>query len=260
MGQLVKVSRELRFAEYANTAPNIVGVPMTQKKFIDFGFEGTSTLYGWSSTTGSYGGTLAHASVDGGAMTFTMGGVAEDEGEFYHTAQWSPAFNCGMETKVKISGIANVDVCVGFVDQAELTDNHVAMEIASAALRSCTVTQDFVGMIFDTGATSKVWYCGASNNTAEGTPVAAVGSLAPVADTYFKVRVQTDSAGNVTFYYASPTSSTAPFRNDLVPVGYLPAAIAYASTNLLAPYIGFIDHTTGSKICTVSRVTVWQDN
>ncbi len=248
MSQNVKVERDLTFQGYANTVPNIVGVPMPKKKVFDSTFPGTSTLYGWTSSTGSYGGTLAHAAADGGAMTFTMGGVAEDEGEFYHTAQWSAANACGMEAKVKISQITLVCVCVGFVDAAEATNDHVAMEIATASLRDPTVTADFCGMVFDTGATAKVWYVGAANNNTIGTPIAAVGSLAPVADTYFKVRVQTDTLGNVTFYYNG------------VAVGYLPSAIAYASTNLLTPYIGFIAHTTVAEICTISRVTVWQDN
>lgn len=247
MSQQVRVERDLVFAGYANTTPNVKGIFMPEKKIFDCGFPGTSTLYGWTSTTGSYGGTLAHAAADGGAMTFTMGGTAEDEGEFYHTAQWSAAYNCGMEAKVKISQITLAGVCVGFVDAPELTEDHMAMEIDTASLRNCSNTADFCGMIFDTDATAKVWYYGASNNGNEGTPIAALGSLAPVAGTYFRVRVQTDTAGNVTFYYNGDA------------VGYLPAAIAYASSNLLTPYVGFIAHTTVAEICTISRITTWQD-
>ena len=87
-----------------------------------------------------------------------------------------------------------------------------------------------------------------ASSSVEGTPVAAEGSLAPVADTYFSLRIQTDDAGNVTFYYNG------------VPVGYLPAAIAFASTDLLTPYVGYISRTTTPNTCTVSRITSWQDN
>ncbi len=255
MSQNIKVERDLEYRGIAATKPNIIGIPMTKKKVVDFGFEGTSTLYGWNSTTGANGLTLAHAVVDGGAMTLTMGGVDEDCGEFYHNAQWSAAYNCGAQFKVKISQKTEVCVVCGFVDVLENVDDHVAGEIDDAALRTMTNTNDWVGMTFDTDQTTDVWYVSAVNNDTKGTPVAAVGSLSPTADTYFKVRVQTDTLGNVTFYYCSGNTN-----NLLVPVGYLPSAIAYASTNLLAPYIGFIAHEAAAEVCTVSRVTVWQDN
>ncbi len=248
MSQNVKVERDLSFTGIANTKPNVKGLIMPELKIIGYGFDGTSTLYGWSATTGANGGTLAHAAADGGAMTMTMGGVLSDCGEFYHTAQYSAAYNCGMEAKVKISQITTVNVCVGFVDAYTNTDNRVALEMNAAALTDCANTADAAGMVFDTNATTAVWYCAAVNNTAEGTPVAALGALAPVADTYFKVRVQTDTLGNVTFYYNG------------APVGYLPSAIAYATTNLLTPYIGFIARSTAAQVCTISRITVWQDN
>lgn len=249
----VRVDRSLEFNGAAAYRPNVKGRMMTELKMFDSHFAGTSTLYGWTSTTGANGLTLAHASVDGGAMTMTMGGVDEDCGEFYHTAQWSAAYNVGMQAKVKISQITQTCVVVGFVDAYENTNDHVAGEIDAAALRNMSNTADFAGMTFDTDQNTDVWYCGASNNGTEGTPVAAKGAIAPVADTYFYVRVQTDKLGNVTLYYGKKPEL-------IVPVGYLPSAIAYASTNLLTPYVGFIAHETTAEVCTISRVTVWQDN
>lgn len=254
MSQQVNVERWLEYKGIAATRPNIVGIPMPKKKIVDYVFDGTSTLYGWNSTTGANGCTLAHALVDGGAMTMTMGGVAQDCGEFYHNAQWSAAKNVGAQFKVKISGITDVNVCCGFVDAYENTNDHIAIEVDAAAFRNCSNTADFCGMVFDTDATTDVWYCGESKNGTEGTPVAARSSLAPVADTYFYVRVQTDSTGKVTYYYGLSPDKIVPVGNSAA------AAIAYSATDMLAPYVGFIDHTTGSKVCTISRVTVWQDN
>ncbi len=253
MSQQVRFEREIVAAGDALYKGNFTGLFLPKRKIVDYTFDGTSSLYGWSSTTGSNGCTLAHAKVDGGAITLTMGGTDEDCGEFYHDAEYSAASNCGMLAKVKISGIAEVAVTIGFVDAYENTNDHIAGEIDAAALRNMSNTADWCGMTFDTDQTSDYWYVGASNNGTEGTPVVAVGSLAPVADTYFYVCVRTDTAGNVSFYYGTKI-------DNLVPVGQLPAAIAYASTNLLAPYVGFLDHTTGSKVCTISRVVVWQDN
>lgn len=251
--QQVDIGRTLTFEQAAAYQASIVGPHIAKQKFIDYSFDGTSTLYGWSSTTGANGLTLARANLDGGAMTLTMGGADEDCGEFYHNAIWTPEFNCGMFAKLKISAITNVCVTVGFVDAYENTDDHVAGEIDGTALRNMSNTADWVGFTFDTDQTTDVWYVGASNNGTEGTPVAAAGSLAPVADTYFYVCVQTEKDGNVTFYYGTKIDR-------LTAVGYRPTAIAHAETNLLAPYVGFIAHTATALVCTVSRIIVWQDN
>ena len=254
MPSQVKVFDELQFLGGAKYRGNVAGLILPKLKIADFGFAGTSTLYGWSSTTGANGCTLATSAADGGAMTMTMGGTDEDCGEFYHTAQWSPASNCGMFAKLKISGITEVAVTVGFVDAYENTNDHIAGEIDTATLRNMSNTADWCGMTFDTDQTTKVWYYGASNNGTEGTPAAAIGSLAPAADTYFYVMVQTTSDGGARFYYGTTID------NMSLAGGLVASSIAYASTNLLAPYIGFLDHTTGSKVCTISRVVVWQDN
>ncbi len=250
--QQVDISRELTFEGAAAYNGSVIGPHIGKQKVIDYCFDGTSTLYGWSSKT-DIGMTLAHASADGGVMTLTLGGVDEDAGELYHNAQYSAAYNCGMFVKAKISAITEVCVTAGFADAAEATDDHVAGEIDSAALRDMSTTADWAGFTFDTDQSTDVFYVGASNNGTEGTPVAAKGSIAPVADTYFYVCVQTDSSGNVSFYHGTKI-------DNLKSVGYLPSAIAYASTDLLRPYIGFLAHTATALVCTVSRIVVWQDN
>ena len=253
--QQVDIGRTLTFEQAAAYQASIVGPHISKQKFIDFSFEGTSTLYGWSSTTAN-GMTLAQGAVDGGSMTLTLGGVDEDCGELVHTAQWSPAYNCGMFAKLKISAITEVCVTVGFVDAKENTNDHVAGEIDSAALRNMSTTADWAGFTFDTDQTTKVWYVGASKNGTEGTPVAAVGSLAPVANTYFYVCVQTDSDGNVLFYYGTQIDRMTSVKRLYAATG----AIAKTTSDLFAPYIGFLAHTATALVCTVSRVIVWQDN
>jgi len=253
MSQHVIVDRELKFRGATTHQANVEGLFLPKRKIVDFDFAGTSTLYGWSSTTGANGCTLAHGASDGGVITLTMGGTDEDCGEFYHNTQYLPDYNCGMFAKLKISAITNVCVTVGFVDAYENTNDHVAGEIDNAALRDMSNTKDWCGMTFDTDQTTDVWYVGASNNGTEGTPVAAAGTLAPVANTYFYVVVQCDPSGNVTFYYGTKI-------DDIKAVGYLPTAIANTSSDLLAPYIGFIAHDATALVCTISRVAVWQDN
>lgn len=252
MTQQVKVERELLFRGAAAYQGNS-GLIIPKKKIFDSGFTRTAAYDGWSSTTGANGCTLAALTNDGGGAKMTMGGTDEDCGELYHTAQWSAAYSCGMLAKVKISAITDVCVTVGFVDAYENTNDHVAGEIDGTSYRNMSNTADWCGFTFDTDQTTDVWYVGCSNNGTEGTPSAALGSLAPVADTYFYVAVQTKTDGDVAFYYGTKI-------DNLVSVGYKDGGIAYASTNLLAPYIGFIAHSATALICSVSRVVVWQDN
>lgn len=246
--QQVRVFRDLEFVGAASHQPNVKGLMMTEYKIFDETFFADPSEHDWLSTTGANGLTMAHAQLDGGAVTLTCGATAEDCGEFYHLAQWSPASKCGMEAKLKIDEITNVCVVAGFVDEYENTNDHVAGEIVSAAARACANTNDFALMTFDTAQTTDVWYTGVSEGGTEATPVAAVGSLTPVAGIYFKIRIQTDSDGNVTFYYNG------------VAVGYSSGGIAPASTDLLTPYVGIISHSTGAVVSTVSRITIWQEN
>jgi len=246
--QQLKVGKDLVFTGAALYQPNVKGPMMTELKMFDETFV-NDTIGDWGERE-SNGSTISHSLVDGGAEIITCDASTDDDcGELYHNVQWSAASACGMEVKAKISQITAVGVAVGFVDATTNTNNLIAMELtAPSTFKNMTTTADAVGMVFDTDATSKIWYCLAANNGTEGTPVAAFGSLAPVANTYFKIRVQTDTSGNVTFYY----NGTA--------VGYLPAAIAYAATDLLTPYVGFISRSTANPVCTISRITVWQNN
>lgn len=248
----VRVGDELDFRGTSNQQANVRGDMIPMQKIFDCTFVTDSDEFDWDEEEDN-GTTIAHSAVDGGALTITASGTDDDCGELSHTAQWSPASNCWMMAKVKISQITTTGVVVGLVDVKENTNDHIAVEMSGAALRNASNTADAAVMIFDTDATTDVWYCATSNNGTEGTPVAATGALAPVANTYFYVKVKTDKSGNVTFYYGTSIDR-------LTAVGYLPAAIAYASTNLLTPYVGFIARDTTAQVCTVSRIVVGQDN
>ena len=243
--QEVYVSRKIGIKGDGLEQAIVSGPWVTKYKIFDECFFADADEHDWAETT--YGTTIDHGAVEGGSTTITAGGTLNDAGELSHTAQWSAAKNCGVEIRMKVSAITTICVCGGLVDARENTNDHVAMEISGTALRSCTVTADFCGFIFDTDQDTDVWYVGASNNGTEGTPVAATGTLAPVANTFFIIRIQTDKDGNVRFYYNG------------VNVGVLPTAIAYASTNLLTPYVGFIARSTGTPVCTVNRITTWQE-
>jgi len=247
MSQQVIVDRDLLFRGAALYQPNVKGPMMTEYKIFDETFFADADENDWTETAN--GVTVAHAALDGGATTLTAGGTLSDCAEISNTAQWSAASACGVEIKMKISQITDVCVCGGFIDVITNTDNRVAMEFNGTALKALTNTADVCGFLFDTDRTSAdYWYVASANGGVVGTPIVTNGSLAPVAGTYFKIRVQTDTLGNVTFYYNG------------IPVGYLPTAIAYGAGDLLTPYVGFIARSTVAQVCTISRITTWQTN
>jgi len=255
--QEIYASRMFGVKGAAAIGGNFDGPFIPTYKILDSSFVADASESDWVSTTGSNGLTLSHTAVDGGSELMTMGGTNDDCGEFYHTAQWSAASAVGGLFKLKISQITAVCVCAGFVDAYENTNDHVAIEMSATALRNCSNTADFAGMVFDTDATNDYWYCGCSNNGTEATPVLAnrngTTTLAPSADTFFYISIQTNSDGDVNFYYG--TSIT-----NLAFVGHQAAAIAAASTNLLTPYVGFIAREATAETCTISRIIVWQEN
>ena len=248
MGQQVKVARSLKFTEYANTVRNIEGIPMTAKVILDDHFLDASTVYkGWLERE-TNGGTIAVGTALGGDITMTTDGSDNGCAELYRVAHFSASKNCGMEARISLNTITLAGINVGFVDAVHAVDNQINFEItAGAATLVNGRATNGAAFVFDTDGTPDYWYCAAVNADTEGTPVAAVGSLAPVAATYARLRVQLDSSGNATFYYNG------------IAVGFLSACLAYASTDMLTPYIGFIERSASARILTVDRVTVWQD-
>lgn len=247
MSQQVRVERDIVFGGAAHYSPNVKGPLMTELKIFDELFVIASTN-DWTETEDN-GVTVAASAVDGGAMTLTGSNTAiNDCGELSHTAQWSAASNVGVEFKAKVSTTSGVCIAFGLVDLLEGTNNQIAGEMQTAALRDPTNTGDVALMIFDPDdAAAAVWYYAAINDNIIGTPVEAVGSLAPTADEYFRIRIQTNTDGDVTFYYNG------------VPVGFLNTAIGELSTELLTPYVGFITRVQAASLVTVSRITTWQD-
>ncbi len=240
--------RGLEFRGVANQKRNIYGIPMLAKVYIDDHFlTGTTSYMGWLERE-TDGGTIAAGTGMGGTITITTDGSDDGCAEFYRVAHFSAYKNCGMEARIKLNTITFAGINVGFVDAVHAVDNQINYEItAGAATLVDARATNGAAFVFDTDGTPDVWRCCAVKADAEGTPIAAIGTLAPVADTYANLRVQLDSSGNATFYY----NGTA--------VGYLPACLAYSSTDMLTPYIGFIERSASARILTVDRVTVWQD-
>ncbi len=240
--------RMLKVKGIAKTCPNVDGFLMTKGVFLDDHFLTGDTSYnGWIEREAN-GGTIAAGTGMGGTITFTTDGSDDGCCELYRVAHFSASKNCGMEARIKLNTITFAGINVGFVDAAHATNNQINFEITAAAATLVDVrATDGAAFVFDTDGTPDVWFCAAVDSDVEGTPVAAIGSLAPVADTYMRLRVQLTSTGNAIFYYNG------------VAVGLLPTCLSYAATDMLTPYIGFIERSASARILTADRCTVWQD-
>lgn len=240
-----KVDRELVFSGYANTVPNIVGVPMPKKVMWDDHMLIGYANGGWS--VASQGVTWADGTGIGGTLTCTTSGANNDCGELYRVAHFTANKNCGMEARIKLSSIADIGVYVGFVDAVHNVNDQVNFELNSSNALVDSRATDGAAFVFDTNAGTDVWFCAGVDTNAEGTPVAAKGSLAPVANTYARLRVQLNSEGDATFYY------------NRVAVGFLPVCLSFAVTDVLTPTVAVIARAGAAKTLTVDRITVWQD-
>lgn len=241
----VKVNRSLDFVGAANEEANIGGYPLWKKVFFGTHFVGAVTDNAWTSAT--QGATVAHGT-NAHTVTITTDATDDGCGEVYHTTrQWRASKNCIMEARIQMSAITGIGVNVGWADAVHNTNDQINFELNSSnALVNGRATDGAV-LIFDTDADTDVWYCAAVDSDTEGTPVATLGSLAPVAATYANLRVALKSDGDAYFYYNG------------TPVGYRPVAVSFAATDYYIPYVAVIARGAAERILTVCRIHCWED-
>ncbi len=124
-------------------------------------------------------------------------GFAADGSQLIGTS-WT-ALNGGVtvfEARVKLSAITNVAFFVGFTDQAAALE--MPIQSAGSANTITTNATDGVGFMFDTSmSTDNIWLVGVNNDVDE---TAQDSGVAPVADTWQTLRLESTNTGNVTFY------------------------------------------------------------
>lgn len=132
-----------------------------------------------------------------------------------------------METRLQIDNVASVLLFVGFTDTLGSTVE-APIYLATADIDSDAT--DACGIVFDTNGSTAQWAHGGVKADVDTVP-AYIGS-APVAATYYKLRVEVSAAGAVQG-----------FVND-VPIGP-PVANAVTASTPLVPII-FVANRTGS--------------
>lgn len=143
-------------------------------------------------------------------------------------------------TALTLPVITNIRVNAG------LTDDPTEGAVLAASLATTTWTTTATDMalwVFDTAATTDVFYGQTSSGTTDGT---AVASSAPVAATAVVLRIEMDSLGNANFYRGASAAA-------LAYVGTVVNGDATGGlhTSLLTPYIGIsnaINATDGISV------------
>lgn len=156
----------------------------------------------WGVQKGSDGGTVnfAHSAALSGMARATTGanaggthalnGVQLDSQLNFQANQGGLIF----EAKVKISAITNVAIFVGLTDQIASLEEPFSLAVTTYT----STATDAVGFLFDTAATAATIRCVGVANDVDVTHVNS--SLAYVAATYRKFRIEVAASGAAAFY------------------------------------------------------------
>ena len=202
---------------------------------------------GWSAAKGSDGQAIIatiQASTASGAVRLTSGDtvtVAESCSSLTHGLNWK-AGNGGLVMQVKftpVTSVANVAYFVGFTDTLATTTLEEPFTLSGTTFTSNAT--DAVGFVFDTAATTDVWY---GIGVKADVDTAAVTCTAPVADTAYTLKIVVDETGVASFYI-----------NDVLQ-GSVAAAVT--TTVALTPCVEVMARTTTSKAVDIDYVLVEQ--
>lgn len=201
----------------------------------------------WSAAKGSDGQAIIATVVAGassGAVRLTAGDtvtVAESCSSLTHALNWKAA-NGGLvfETKVTpVSSVADVAYFIGFTDVLATSTLEEPVTLSTTTFTSNAT--DCVGFVYDTSATTDVFYCIGVDSDVD---TAAVATSAPVEDVAVTLRIELSAAGAASFY-----------RN-----GALITTIAACVTPSVAltPIVEVMARTTTAKAIDVDYVYVSQ--
>jgi hypothetical protein len=202
----------------------------------------------WSAAQGTDGqGAIAAvvAGAAGGAVRLTSGDtvtVAESLSSLTHALNWK-ANQGGLVFEARVtpvSSVANVAYFIGLTDTLATTTLEEPATLATATITY--VAADAVGFLYDTGATTDVFYGVAVKATAGTAFANAVVGALPVAGTAITFRIELSATGAASFYA------------DGVLLGTIAAAVT--ATVALTPIVSVMARTTTVKSIDVDYIEV----
>lgn len=226
---------------------DMVGGATRYGKFADFlglGADTGAACDGFTGLTENSGTTTVTTGVVDGAYTITTGASDNNSGAVVLGLNYRASDNgIVMEAGVKLTSIADVGIFVGFTDVASLE-----FPISISGTTITTNATDAVGLLFDTDATTDVWYAVGVKADVDTAAVAVSSAYTPVAATYQNIRVQVDTNGYAYFFI---NGNQVAMQNLNQGTGQTGLANAVTTTALLTPCVYVGTRTTAAKVGTV---------
>ncbi len=202
----------------------------------------------WSAAQGTDGqGAIAAVNAQVGGVVRLQSGdtvtVAESLSSLTQGLNWK-ASNGGLlfEARVKaVTSVADVAYFIGLTDV--LATSTLEEPITLSGTTFTTNATDAVGFVYDTAATTDVWYGKGVANDVDSATVTT--TVAPVAGTWQTFRIEIDSAGKATFSINGTVVGSA--------TGAVTASVS------LTPVISVMARTTTVKPLDVDYILVEQD-
>ena len=202
---------------------------------------------GWSAAEGNDAQAIIATinSQVGGWVRMTTGDTAtlsESGQALTHGLNWKAASgNLVFEARVKpVSSVADVAYFIGFHDSLATTALEEPVTLSTTTFTA--TADDAIGFVYDTAATTDVFYAIGVKAT---TKTAATALAAPVADTVVTLRIEVDTAGTAKFYVNGALGAT--------------IANAVTTTVALTPIVSAMARTTTSKSIDVDYILVQSD-
>lgn len=156
---------------------------------VDKGSDGSAANFAISADHN--GMVRATTGADAGG-TMALNGV-----QLHRLATWKAnAGNLEVEWRIKVSAITAVAFFAGFTDQVGTLEAPVTS--AASADTITTNATDAVGFMFDTAMTTDTIWCVGVKADTDATKVDS--TIAPVAATWIRLKIELDASGNATFF------------------------------------------------------------
>lgn len=190
---------------------------------------------------GDGAGAFAISAGIGGLVAGTTASGDNYKVELAHNLNWAANRAAIFETRVTLSAITTVGVCVGLTDAVSEAATKLAYADSTGRV---LVADDCVLIGFDTDdATYTNWTALAGKATVAATPVDLTDT--PVAATYNVLRIELDTSGNADFYVDGT------YRGSI--------ATALTVTDPLTPYVGIINRANAiTRTVTCDYVAAYQ--
>lgn len=229
---------------------DMVGGATRYGKFSDFlglGQDSNVACDGWTGVTENSGTSTVATAVIDGAYTLTTGTSDNNAGSIVLGLNYRASDNgIVMEAGVNLTSIASVGLFVGFTDTTS-----IEFPISISGTTITSTATDAVGLLFDTDATTDVWYAVGVKADVDTAAIAVSSAYTPVAATYQNIRVQVDTNGYAYFFI---NGNQVAMQNLNQGTGQTGLANAVTTTAALTPCVYVGTRTTAAKVATVDYV------